>query len=498
MRWLERISGIRPSRAGRLQHQHLKTVVLSLLALCLFSTPAQAVYCSASGSNYTYEHISRVQVGDIDNATAGSNYTDYTHLSTVMQIGAGYQITVTNAYPYDQYDGCGVWVDWNQDEDFEDAAETIAITPDQTTPGGGVITFAGTITPPAGAALGSTRMRIRVTWGTLPISPCGTTTWGEVEDYTIDVTGPVIGAQIHGAKFNDINGNGIRDGGEPPLQDWKIYIDENDSGQWDAAEQYDLTDANGDYTLTDLVPGSYIVAEVLQVEWQQTFPGGDGTHHVTVGEAEVVENIDFGNKPVPQDLRISGYVKTKAGVGIENVSVLASTGESDLTDATGYYELTLANPWTGNILPIRTDWFFDPIVREYSDATTDQTNQNFVASPESSYGGGSGTEGDPFRISTAEHMQAMGANPFHWDKHFRLLADIDLSPYTGEQFNMIGLHCWNGFDIAFTGVFDGDGHSISHFNYAYSGTKHEFIGKWRTVWCGSRRAGRVAGKWNHP
>jgi hypothetical protein len=144
-------------------------------------------YCTASGDNYSYEHISRVQVGDIDNATAGSNYTDYTNLSTIMQIGTHYQITVTNAYPYDQYDGCGVWVDWNQDEDFEDAAETISVSPDQTIPEGGVITFVGTITPPAGAALGSTRMRVRVLWKDT-ISPCGTTTYGEVEDYTINVT----------------------------------------------------------------------------------------------------------------------------------------------------------------------------------------------------------------------------------------------------------------------------------------------------------------------
>ncbi|MHC4616653.1 MAG: GEVED domain-containing protein [Planctomycetota bacterium] len=93
---------------------------------------------------------------------------------------------MTNAYPYDEYDRCGVWVDWNQDKLFDDA-ETISISPSQTTPGGGVITFTGTITPPAGAALGSTRMRVRVMWGASAMSPCDATSYGEVEDYTVKV-----------------------------------------------------------------------------------------------------------------------------------------------------------------------------------------------------------------------------------------------------------------------------------------------------------------------
>jgi hypothetical protein len=145
-------------------------------------------YCSASGANYSYEHVSRVQVGDIDNATGASSYTDYTHLCTVMETETGYPITVTNGYPYDQYDYCGVWVDWNQDKTFDDAPpEKISVIPGQMQ-GAGVLTFVGTVTPPAGAALGNTRMRVRMLWND-PIEPCGTTTYGEVEDYTIKVRG---------------------------------------------------------------------------------------------------------------------------------------------------------------------------------------------------------------------------------------------------------------------------------------------------------------------
>ncbi|MHC4620404.1 MAG: hypothetical protein ACYTEQ_21860, partial [Planctomycetota bacterium] len=133
---LQRISAIRPIRAGMAERSRLWAAVVSLVVLCLLSVPAQGAYCDASGTNYSYEHISRVQVGTIDNPTGGSSYTDYTHLSTVMQTETGYQITVANGYPYDQYDRCGVWVDWNQDEIFDVPTEVISISPDQTQPGG--------------------------------------------------------------------------------------------------------------------------------------------------------------------------------------------------------------------------------------------------------------------------------------------------------------------------------------------------------------------------
>jgi hypothetical protein len=77
------------------------------------------------------------------------------------------------------------------------------------------------------------------------------------------------------------------------------------------------------------------------------------------------------------------------------------------------------------------------------------------------YGGGSGTAEDPYLISTAEQMNAIGANLGDWDRHFKLMADIDLSIYTGTDFNIIGY----GLFPAFTGVFDGNGHTISNFTY---------------------------------
>jgi hypothetical protein len=77
------------------------------------------------------------------------------------------------------------------------------------------------------------------------------------------------------------------------------------------------------------------------------------------------------------------------------------------------------------------------------------------------YGGGSGTENDPYLIRTAEQMNAIGASQTDWDKHFQLRADIDLSEYAGTAYNIIGTEVMNE---SFTGVFDGNDHKISNFS----------------------------------
>ena len=86
------------------------------------------------------------------------------------------------------------------------------------------------------------------------------------------------------------------------------------------------------------------------------------------------------------------------------------------------------------------------------------------------YGGGSGEPNDPYLIYTAAQMNAIGANPEDWDKHFKLMADIDLSGLDGREgrpaFRMIAPDIdstKSGFQgSSFTGFFDGNGHTISH------------------------------------
>ena len=81
------------------------------------------------------------------------------------------------------------------------------------------------------------------------------------------------------------------------------------------------------------------------------------------------------------------------------------------------------------------------------------------------YGGGSGEPNDPYLIYTAEQMNAIGAEPNDWDKHFKLMADIDLASYSYDT-ALIAPDTdssKSGFQgTPFTGVFDGNGLTISN------------------------------------
>jgi hypothetical protein len=88
---------------------------------------------------------------------------------------------------------------------------------------------------------------------------------------------------ISGVKFNDLNGDGVRDENEPGLAGWLIYADLNENGQFDENEPFDVTEADGSWTLTGIPLGEVIIREVIpdDSEWIQTFPGEtNGFQHV--------------------------------------------------------------------------------------------------------------------------------------------------------------------------------------------------------------------------
>lgn len=104
------------------------------------------------------------------------------------------------------------------------------------------------------------------------------------------------------------------------------------------------------------------------------------------------------------------------------------------------------------------------------------------------YGGGSGTPNDPFLIGTPEEFCMLGKSPADWDKHFRLVKDIDLADCNQTDLHLIGgwVAAGSAANQPFSGIFDGDGKTISHFRYNdihldYVGLFQHVVGEIRNV-----------------
>src|SRR5581483_12413275 len=85
-----------------------------------------------------------------------------------------------------------------------------------------------------------------------------------------DVTGVDFGnfrlGRLAGVKFNDINGDGVREAGESGLQGWTIQL----LRTTDVVLATTTTAADGSYTFDGLAAGTYRVREVGQTGWVQT------------------------------------------------------------------------------------------------------------------------------------------------------------------------------------------------------------------------------------
>jgi hypothetical protein len=308
-------------------------------------------YCGGSGGcNDAIEgmlNIDSVTVGDISNTETGcgGSYSDYTHISTEMVVGQGYPITVTNGNAYDDDDQCGVWVDWNQDDDFYDSGEEFTMI-------GGPETFTGTITPPGGASLGDTRMRVRVrSIGTL--SPCGYTTYGEVEDYNVTVV--AAGVTISGY---------VETSGAVGIDGVLVSASTGETDTTNSSGYYEL-DLDNNWT-----------GNITPTKSGWSF---DPTFRSYSNVTSDITTADFTGTPPPAPV-ISGYVKTGSGTPIRDTQISGTNGiGSTSTGSDGYYELTApSNPWSGTITPSRDQWDFSPVNREYTDLASDVTDANYT------------------------------------------------------------------------------------------------------------------------
>ena len=145
--------------------------------------PTSACYCAAGATSTAFEKISNVTFGTINNnSTSTAGYENFLTQSTNVIAGQTLPISVSISGGFAS-DVVRVWIDFNQDGDFTDSGEEVYVSAQGVGPHVGNVTISST------AAIGSTRMRVRMYDASLGANttPCGNSTYGQVEDYTVNI-----------------------------------------------------------------------------------------------------------------------------------------------------------------------------------------------------------------------------------------------------------------------------------------------------------------------
>jgi len=125
-------------------------------------------------------------VVNINNTSSGcandkglSGYSDFTAKVAEATLGSTltFKLNYTSNTAY-----LSAWIDWNQDFIFDDSEKIYASANAESQTG-----FQFTVTVPATATLGQTRIRLKAVNGWEGSGACGYNSFGEVEDYTINV-----------------------------------------------------------------------------------------------------------------------------------------------------------------------------------------------------------------------------------------------------------------------------------------------------------------------
>lgn len=162
-----------------------------------FTTKANqfAPYCGPLPFTTTVEPITNVNFAGIDNpssaATAGATaHENYTAISGTVAPGNSYTIKLRGNTNGNFTNRFVVFIDWDRNGVLNDSGEVYEVT--QTlinSTGADGKEVSHTIVVPAGVTDGPTRLRVKKIFGTTNYTnPCLGTSYGQAEDYTLNVT----------------------------------------------------------------------------------------------------------------------------------------------------------------------------------------------------------------------------------------------------------------------------------------------------------------------
>ncbi|WP_161787195.1 GEVED domain-containing protein [Hymenobacter sp. IS2118] len=142
-------------------------------------------YCASKGTSQAYEWIDYVNLGTINRTSAkDAGYYNGTALSTSIAAGSAQTIRFSAGFTSTAYtENWKIYIDYNQNGVFTDAGELIVSGSSAS-----AATLSGAFTVPATARTGATRLRVVLSDNAATTS-CNTYSYGETEDYTVNITG---------------------------------------------------------------------------------------------------------------------------------------------------------------------------------------------------------------------------------------------------------------------------------------------------------------------
>ncbi len=174
---------------------------------------------------------------------------------------------------------------------------------------------------------------------------------------------------VHGIKWLDRNGNGVRDRGERGVAGVTIYSDLNLNGQFDEGEPHTVTmaddrntriDEAGHYWLEGLKPGEHLITEILPDGFERTFPPptdiaapwplNEPYYFPNLLPGQILTGIDFGNHPVKVE---GGSLHGQKWVDV-NGNGMHEPDEPGLAGVTIYLDVNLNNEFDRGEPAVRT------------------------------------------------------------------------------------------------------------------------------------------------
>lgn len=207
-------------------------------SVTVYSTPYMDCYCTSTATSTADEDIFNVTLGTLNNSstcltTGGTGsvlnkYSDYTAVTApnlAVGTSASFSVQIGTCGTGSYKNAIKIYIDYNRNGSYTDAGEKVYASDTAS----GARTITGSFMVPSGLTNGNTMMRVvcRETSDTSTISSCGTYSWGETEDYKVNITGGsgvgieensdlnsvviypnptagVFNVAVNGAKFNEI------------------------------------------------------------------------------------------------------------------------------------------------------------------------------------------------------------------------------------------------------------------------------------------------------